>query len=228
MKPFARITCQAVAMLRLILVSSLALAAVTFIGGCERRQRNVEARKQAARDGLAVRKAFLAAALPESERSAVPEDFYTYEGLWDWFRMPLVFPYQLSAADSTSCFHLMRHNGKASVRDPNQSSENVRDGTSPMTTLSHLSFDRTMLLFKKVCQGVDEYGIFSFLEGSFVFFATEAELWSAARGRGFSGPKRLDQQLCRYAGKAAVQLAVGLLLADIRLDLLDHVAGVQL
>ena len=29
-----------------------------------------------------------------------------------------------------------------------------------MTTLSHLSFDRTMLLFKK--EGVDEYGIFSF------------------------------------------------------------------
>ena len=149
MKPFARITCQAVAMLRLILVSSLALAAVTFIGGCERRQRNVEARKQAARDGLAVRKAFLAAALPESERSAVPEDFYTYEGLWDWFRMPLVFPYQLEAVDSTLCFNLMRYNGKASVRDPNKSSENVRDRSSPMTTLSHLSFDRTMLLFKK-------------------------------------------------------------------------------
>ena len=174
---------------RMILVSSLALAAMAMFGGCEKWQRNVEARNQAARDGLEARKAFLVAALPESERTAVPEDFYAYEGLRDWFRMPLVYPYQLQAIDSTLCFHLMRYNGKASVRDPNKSSENVRDGTSSMTALSHLSFVGTMLLFKK--EGVDEYGIFSFMAGEFVFFATEAELWSAAQGRGFCGPKSL-------------------------------------
>ena len=179
MRPFARI----------ILVSSLVLAAVAFLGGCDRWQRSVEARKQAARDGLTARKAFLAGALPESERSAVPEDFYAYEGLRDWFRMPLVFPYQLEAIDSTLSFNLVRYNGTASVRDTNKSSENVRDGSSPMTTLSHLSFDRRMLLFKK--EGVDEYGIFSFLDGGFASFATEAELWTSAQGQGFSGPKRL-------------------------------------
>ena len=199
MKPFARMKLSSVlssvalakgnALRRGILVSSLAFAAVTFFGGCDRWQRSVEARKQAAHDGLTTRKAFLAASLPESERSAVPEDFYAYEGLRDWFRMPLVFPYQLEAIDSTLSFNLVRYNGKASVRDPNKSSENVRDGSSPMTTLSHLSFDRTMLLFKK--EGVDEYGIFSFLEGGFASFATEAELWTSAQGRGFSGPKRL-------------------------------------
>ena len=179
MKPFARV----------VIVSSIALAAVAFLGGCDRWQRSVEARKQAARDGLTARKAFLAAALPESERSAIPEDFYAYDGLRDWFRMPLVFPYQLEAIDLTLRFNLMRYNGKASVRDPNKSSETVRGGTSPMTTISHLSFDRTMLLFKK--EGVDEYGIFSFLDGGFTSFATEAELWTSAQGRGFSGPKRL-------------------------------------
>ena len=42
MRPFARI----------ILVSSLVLAAVAFLGGCDRWQRSVEARKQAAHDGL--------------------------------------------------------------------------------------------------------------------------------------------------------------------------------
>ena len=189
MKPFARINLSSVALRRGILVSSLALAALAFLGGCDRWQRSVEARKQAARDGLTARKAFLAASLPESERSTVPEDFYAYEGLRDWFRMPLVFPYQLEAIDSTLCFNLMRYNGKASVRGPNKSSENVRDGTSPMTTLSHLSFDRTMLLFKK--EGVDEYGIFSFLEGDFASFATETELWTSAQSRGFNGPKRL-------------------------------------
>ena len=50
MKPFART----------ILVSSLALAVVTFFGGCDRWQRSVEACKQAAHDGLTARKAFLA------------------------------------------------------------------------------------------------------------------------------------------------------------------------
>ena len=199
MNPFVRINLSSVlssvalakvdALRRGILVSSLALAVVTFFGGCDRWQRSVEACKQAAHDGLTARKAFLAGALPESVRSAVPEDFYAYEGLRDWFRMPLVFPYQLEAVDSTLYFRLMRYNGKVSVRDPNKSSENVRDGVSPMTALSHLSFDRTMLLFKK--EGVDEYGIFSFLDGGFASFATEAELWTSAQGRGFSGPKRL-------------------------------------
>ena len=167
----------------------VALAAMALLGGCEKWQRSVEARNKVVRDGLVARKAFLASALPESERAAVPEDFYAYEGLRDWYRMPLVFPYQLEAIDLTLRFNLMRYNGKASVRDPNKSSETVRGGTSPMTTISHLSFDRTMLLFKK--EGVDEYGIFSFLDGGFTSFATEAELWTSAQGRGFSGPKRL-------------------------------------
>ena len=189
MKPFARINLSSVALRRGILLSFLALVAMAMLGGCEKWQRSVEARNQAARDGLEARKAFLAAVLPKSERAAVPEDFYAYGGLRDWFRMPLVFPYQLQAIDSTLCFHLMRYNGKASVRDPNRSSENVRDGSSSMTTLSHLSFDGTMLLFKK--EGVDEYGIFSFMVGEFSFFATESELWSAAQDRGFFGPKCL-------------------------------------
>ena len=85
MKPFAQ----------MVLVSSLALVAGTFLGGCEKWQRSVEARKQAARDGLTARKAFLAGALPESERSAVPEDFYAYEGLRDWFRKFGVCPQPL-------------------------------------------------------------------------------------------------------------------------------------
>ena len=65
------------ALRRGILVSSLALA-VAFIGGCDRWQRSVEARKQAAHDGLTARKTFLSAALPESERSAVPRNRNEY------------------------------------------------------------------------------------------------------------------------------------------------------
>ena len=41
-------------------------------------QRSVEARKQAAHDGLTARKTFLSAALPESERSAVPRNRNEY------------------------------------------------------------------------------------------------------------------------------------------------------
>ena len=166
-----------------------AFAAVALLGGCEKWQRSVEARNNATRDGLVARKTFLTSALPESERVAVPEDFYAYEGLRDWFRMPLVFPYQLMAIDSTTCFMLKRYNGKASVRDPNKSSESVQDGKSPSVELSHLSFDGTMLIFKKY--GVEEYGIFLYIAGEFASFATEAELWSAAQSRGFCGPKRL-------------------------------------
>ena len=44
MKPFARINLSFAALRRGILVSSLALAVVTFFGGCDRWQRSVEAR----------------------------------------------------------------------------------------------------------------------------------------------------------------------------------------
>jgi hypothetical protein len=88
MKPFARINLSSVlssvalakvdALRRGILVSFLALVVVTFFGGCDRWQRSVEARKQAAHDGLTARKTFLSAALPESERSAVPRNRNEY------------------------------------------------------------------------------------------------------------------------------------------------------
>ncbi len=169
------------------LLGGIVTGAVSLLHGCG--CSHTEARQEEAGEWLQDRKAVLSETLTEAEAQAVPEDFYGYSGFRDWYRMPLVFPWQLQAIDVTDYFRLERHNGKGSVRDPNQSSE----GTSPLVELSHLSFDGTMLLFKLLFkkQGVEEYGIFGFASGEFEFFATEAELWEAARSRGFRGLGRL-------------------------------------
>ena len=167
------------------MLGGIVTGALSLLHGCG--CSHTEARQEEAGEWLQDRKAVFSEMLPlpESEAQAVPEDFYGYSGFRDWYRMPLVFPWQLEAIDVTDLFRLQRHNGKGSIRDPNQSSED----TLPLVELSDLSFDGTMLLFKK--QGVEEYGIFGFADGGFAFFATEAELWEAARSRGFRGLGRL-------------------------------------
>lgn len=170
------------------LLGGIVTGALSLLHGCG--CSHTETRQEAtAEEWLRDRKAVLEETLPEAEAQAVPEDFYSYSGFRDWYRMPLVFPWQLQAIDVTDSFRLERHNGKGSVREPNQSSE----PTSPLVELSDLSFDGTMLLFKLLFkkQGGEEYGIFGFEDGGFEFFATEAELWDAARSRGFRGLGRL-------------------------------------
>ena len=170
------------------LLGGIVTGALSLLHGCG--CSHTETRQEAtAEEWLRDRKAVLEETLPEAAAQAVPEDFYSYSGFRDWYRMPLVFPWQLQAIDVTDYFRLERHNGKGSVREPNQSSE----PTSPLVELSDLSFDGTMLLFKLLFkkQEGEEYGIFGFADGGFAFFATETELWEFARSRGFRGLGRL-------------------------------------
>ena len=148
-------------------------------------------------DGLAHRKTCLSAPLADTVKETVPSDFYEWAGDWDYYkgegrcagRMPLVFPYQLVGADTTDTLQLERFNGKDSIRKPNVSSDAVRRETGLAITLSHLSFDRSMLLF--MTEGKKDYGVFSFLTGQVEFFSTEKELWETAQARGFTGPDEL-------------------------------------
>ena len=175
-------------MIKLIaLLGGIAGTVISLVHGCG--DGSPEVSQEAAQEGLQNRIAVLSETLSASDAQAVPEDFYQYSGFRDWYRMPLVFPWQLQAIDVTDYFRLERHNGKGSVQEPNQSSE----PTSPLVELSHLSFDGRMLLFKLLFkkQEGEEYGIFGFEDGDFAFFATKTELWDAARSRGFRGLGRL-------------------------------------
>ena len=153
-------------------------------------QNKAAARAQKIQEGLVARKTFLESRLDETAKKSVPDGFYDYDGFRDWFRMPLVFPYELTAVDTTDVLWLHRHNGKAPVSDPNRSSDQVgRETPNLPETFSRLSMDDSMLLFQS--HGKNEFGLFLFSSGAFEFFASETELFDTARKHGYAGSTNL-------------------------------------
>ena len=165
----------------LLLIPLLALA----LYGCID-QNKAAALAQKKQDGLVARKNYLESRLDETAKKSVPDGFYDYEGQRDWFRMPLVFPYELDAVDTTDILWLFRHNGKGPVSDPNRSSDQVgRETPNLPETFSRLSMDDSMLLFQS--HNKNEFGLFLFSSGAFEFFVSETELFDAARKHGYAG-----------------------------------------
>ena len=110
-------------------------------------QNKAAALAQKKQEGLVARKNFLESRLDETAKKSVPDGFYDYDGFRDWFRMPLIFPYELSAVDTTDVLWLHRHNGKGPVSDPNRSSGQVgRETPNLPETFSRLSIDRKSTL----------------------------------------------------------------------------------
>ena len=169
----------------LLLLPLLALA----LCGCVD-QNKAAALAQKRQEGLAARKNYLEGRLDDADKKSVPDGFYDYDGFRDWFRMPLVFPYELAAVDTTDILWLRRHNGKGPVSNPNLSSDQVgRESPTLPETFSRLSMDDSMLLFQS--SDKHELGLFLFSSGEFEFFASESELFDAARKRGYAGSTNL-------------------------------------
>jgi hypothetical protein len=177
---------------RSIIVLLLALAALAVWLAARRcvDQNKATALAQKRQEGLVARKNYLESRLDETAKKSVPDGFYDYEGVRDWFRMPLVFPYELDAADTTDILWLHRHNGKGPVSDPNRSSDQVGRETPYLPEIfSRLSMDDSMLLFQS--HNKNEFGLFLFSSGAFEFFASETELFDAARKHGYAGSTNL-------------------------------------
>ena len=153
-------------------------------------QNKAAALAQKRQEGLVARKNYLESRLDETAKKSVPDGFYDYEGQRDWFRMPLVFPYELDAVDTTHILWLHRHNGKGPVSDPNRSSDQVyRETPNLPERFSRLSMDDSMLLFQSHAK--NEFGLFLFSSGAFEFFSSETELFDAARKHGYAGSANL-------------------------------------
>ena len=175
----------------------LPLFALVMSGCVDRNKAAAIAQKR--NEGLAARKSFLESRLDDAAKASVPDGFYDYEGQRDWYRMPLVFPYELSVADTTDILWLHRHNGKGPVSDPNRSSDQVgRENPYRPETFSRLSLDDSMLLFQSSHKS--EFGLLLFSSGKFEFFASETELFDAARRHGYTGPSRLFTATDFYDG----------------------------
>ena len=148
----------------------------------ERDRKNADDAKRRA-ETIAARKALTdPSLLPKA-----PEDFFTYDGFRDWWRLPLVFPYELEWIDTFESANLQRHRG-GDVRDPNKSSENVQD----IGKITHCSFDRRFLIGRQGPTSFDKdrpesWFIFEFAPATFRQFGSEREMLEAAKSRGYIG-----------------------------------------
>ncbi len=148
----------------------------------ERDRKNADDAKRRA-EKIATRKALTDPAVLQK----APEDFFTYNGFRDWWRLPLVFPYELEWIDTFESANLQRHRG-GDVRDPNKSSENVQD----IGKITHCSFDRRFLIGRQGPTSFDKdrpesWFIFEFAPATFKEFGSESKMLEAAKSRGYTG-----------------------------------------
>ena len=121
----------------------------------------------------------------------IPPDFYSYDGIFDWWRRPLVYPYSMVNIDtSDSPGQLCRFKG-GDVRNPNPASEDQLG-----YGIRAYAFDCQFLLMRRVTG--DEEGrestaweLFEFTGGSSTRFPSEVALFAEARRRGYSGEGQL-------------------------------------
>jgi hypothetical protein len=133
--------------------------------------------------------------VPEESLRSIPEAFYTYDGFRDWWRMPLVFPYQLMCVDSKDRAFLEKYDVRYSVDDPNKSSSQLCYG------ISRLQTDNKVLVFERQEETNMEYGIFVYASATQSAFGDEKSAWEAAAHEGFSGKpqmKSVEEMFAQY------------------------------
>ena len=114
-----------------------------------------------------------------------PANFFTYDGFWDWWRIPLIYPYSLMAIDTLDNASLNRHKG-GPVEDPNHSEEQVQE----VADIISYAFDSHWLLFQR--DNGKEWGLFNFATGKSLVFRSKQALLTSAKQRGYSGDRQLQ------------------------------------
>jgi hypothetical protein len=163
----------------------------------EMKKAGAEAAKKQA-EAIAARKALVDPALLAS----APEDFFTYDGFRDWWRLPLVFPYELGWIDTFETADLQRYLG-GDVRDPNKSSEQNVQG---VRTITGFAFDRRFLIGREgppywEKTRPESWFIFEFSTATLTQFTSEPEMIEAAKVRGYTGEtslKSIEQRFNEY------------------------------
>lgn len=126
----------------------------------------------------------------EPPGATVPDEFYEYWGHWDYYRVPLVYPYSFEMIDSsTSPATLNRDTGIDSVADnPNKASQGVRD----LSDITHVTYDgRYLLLQRNDWQDGTEFVLFDMQTDEDQRFTTLPDLLAATRNVGYTGPTTL-------------------------------------
>jgi hypothetical protein len=130
--------------------------------------------------------------------ASAPDAFFTYDGFRDWWRLPLVFPYEMHWIDTFESGYLQRYKG-GDVRDPNNSEETIQE----IRAITAFSFDRRFLIGR---EGPDHWNlsnpvdwfIFEFATANITKFSTEKVMMEAARERVYIGEATLKSLKLRF------------------------------
>lgn len=138
---------------------------------------------------------FLLSAVPEAVRPRMPEDFYSFSGQNDWWRIPLVFPYQMIMKGDFYLGNLEKFKSGV-LAEPQKSS------AAAITLINKIACDRKMLLFQrnveKNSSEKQEWGIFEFKTGQCVIFSSENAMFKAALDKDYDGELKLHSLLYQY------------------------------
>jgi hypothetical protein len=145
--------------------------------------------------GINSRRAYLEKYLPQDSVHSIPESFYTYDGFRDWWRMPLVFPYQLLCVDTRERACLEKYDARYPVEEPNKSSSQLLHG------ICRLQTDNKVLVFEWMDGDNLKYGLLVYALETQSTFGDEKSMWDAAANTGFLGKRQLvsvDEMFSRY------------------------------
>ena len=170
-----------------ILIAIIAVASLGYLGYVKvsnwntTRKARIEAKQAVVEMGILRRSKYLEAHLSQETRDSIPSEFYTYDGFRDWWRLPLVFPYQLMCIDTRDSTYLETYDPKHPVADPNKSSSGV------FGDIVRLATDNSILVFETKRGTEKSYGMLQYDSETRSDFAEEKEMWAAAKQAGYTG-----------------------------------------
>ncbi len=138
---------------------------------------------------------YLLSGVPDSVRLNIPAEFYEFCGQKDWWRTPLVYPYQMIMIDDFYLGSLEKYKGGPLTELRNSS-------TAAITFINKIVFDRKMLLFLRQVElnnsEKQEWGIFEFKTGQCFIFTSENAMFKAALDKDYEGELKLHSLLYHY------------------------------
>ncbi len=138
---------------------------------------------------------YLMSGVPDNIKPKIAADFYELCGQKDWWRIPLVYPYQLVMIEDFYLGSLEKYKG-GPLTEPRKSS------TAAITFINKIAFDKKMLLFQRNVElnnsEKQEWGIFEFKTGQCIIFPSENAMFKVALDKDYEGELKLHSLLYQY------------------------------
>lgn len=138
---------------------------------------------------------YLMSGVAENNKSNMPVEFYEFCGQKGWWRIPLVYPYQMLMIDDFYLGRLEKYKGGPLT-------ELRKSSTPVLTFINRVAFDRKMLLFQRNIEQNNsekqEWGMFEFKTGQCMIFSSENAMFKAALDKDYEGELKLHSLLYQY------------------------------